>query len=50
MIVGLPVTLGKLKVLEGPMAPEATEKAKKLGLPTITPKTSNVAQPSPRWR
>lgn len=41
MIVGLPVNLGKLKALEGLTVPEAVEKAKKLGLPTIGPKTIN---------
>jgi hypothetical protein len=43
MIVSLPVNLGKLKALEGLTVPEAVEKAKKLGLPTISPKTINAS-------
>lgn len=41
MIVGLPVNLGKLKELQGLTVPEAVEKGRKLGLPTIGPKTIN---------
>jgi integrase len=41
MIVGMPMNLGKKKELEGLTVPQAVEKARALGLPTIGPKTIN---------
>lgn len=41
LLEGLPANMGKRKDLVGLTVPQAVEKAKKLGLPTIQPKTIN---------
>ena len=41
LVEGLPVNLGKRNELKGLTVPQAVEKAKALGLPTIQPKTVN---------
>ncbi|MDF0490927.1 site-specific integrase [Sphingomonas sp. H39-1-10] len=43
LVKGLPVNLGKQKSLAGLSVPEAVERARELGLPTIQPRTINNA-------